>query len=438
MATIIKGDPDPRIAALEQGVIRGTENFFQERERAKKEQKFQDAFRAISSATNYDDAVRAMGLVDREILANPQALALLSQHIEMRFPPQEGVQIEDEFGNISTQAVRKGDVAGALSVAQKSGGRLAQDTELERKRQFEDEDQASQLLGDEYKRVIGAEKLKLEERRTAAAERRARAAEMKAQRTGVTEKDKEIIRVSELLGGDTTRAMKIVYGLEETSIDPQTGEARVLDKATGRVAIIPAESLPDLDQIPGPKEGQALWDAALAGTGPFSALRAAAALPTAYMGVFEPKKTVAARQQLTLSTQRLVRALAANPRFAASELDRIRKEFSLGPSMWVHPETLRRRMVTVDSELRLWLAQSQRDSVDPRLPSDARAEAKKSISAIQNFISEMGIPEEHRNGTVMETSAEGVPPDVASKYPEVTFERWNRLSPEQKKRLRGM
>lgn len=434
MATIIRGEPDPRFAVLEQGVNRGVENFFQERERAKKEQKFLDAFRAVNAAPDYDSAVKAMGLVDREILANPQALSLLGEQIQRRFPPQEAVQIDTPEG-IQTTAVRKGDVSGALSAAESRGGRLAQDTELERQREFQDEDQTLQVLDAKYKRELGEKKLSLEERRTAAAELRARAAAAKAaQGKGPSEKDKEIDRVTALLGGNRDRATKIVYGLEDTDIDPQTGEARILDKVNGRVAIVPAESLPDLDKVPGPKDGQTLWDAAIAGTGPFSALRAGAALPTAYFGVFEPKKTIEARQKLDLATQKLTRALSVNKRFPQGELENIRKNLSLSPSMWVHPETLRRRMVTVDSELRLWYEQAVRDGNDPRVPGPERAEAKASARDIQNFISELGVPEEHRNGQG-DQNAGGVPDAVATKYPQVTFERWNRYTPEQRKRL---
>ncbi len=433
MATIIRGDPDPRFAVYEQGVQKGVENYFQEREKAKHEQKFKDAFTAINSALSYDEAVKAMGSVDREILANPQALALLGEQIQRRFPPQEAVQIDTPTG-IQTTAVRKGDVAGGLLAAQQAGGRLAQDTELERQRRFQDEDQTLQELDAKYKQELGAKKLSLEERRTAAAELRARALANKAANSKMSEKDKEIARVSAMLGGDTARAMKIVYQLEQTDIDPQTGEARVLDKLNNRVAVVPAESLPDLKSVPGPKEGQALWDAALAGTGPFSALRASMALPTAYMGVFEPTKTVEARQKLDLATQRLVRALAVNRRFPQGELDNIKKNLSLSPSMWVHPETLRRRMVTVDSELRLWLAQNKRDAQDPNIPSDARADAKTAAADIQNFIVELGVPEEHRNGSG-EQNVEALPDSVKTKYPEVTFERWNRYTPEQKRRL---
>lgn len=439
MATIIQGGPDLRQAALEQGVSKGIENYFQERERAHKEQKYLDAFRAVNAATSYDEAVKAMGLVDRELLANPAAMQLLGDQVARKFPAQESVQVDDGSGNISTVGVRKGDVAGGIAAAQAQGGRLAQDTELERTRTFQDEDQATQLLDADYKRVLGGEKLKLEERRTKAAELRAQAAMQRSkQGKGPSEKDKEIARVSELLGGDTARAMKIVYKLEDTDIDPATGEARVLDRLSGRVAVIPAESLGDMDHVPTPKEGESLWDAAVAGTGPFSALRAAAALPIAYGGVFTkglaPNKTIEARQKLDLSTQKLVRALAANPRYASAELERIRKDFSMSPSMWTHPETLRRRMVTVDSELRLWQAQAERDAIDPKLPGKNRAEAKASLSAIKNFIADMNVPEEHRNGQ-QEQNVETVPESVTRAYPEVTFERWNRLSREQKKRL---
>jgi hypothetical protein len=431
MATIIQGPPDRRYAALEEGVSRGVENFFQERERAKKEQKFADAFRAINAAQSYDEAVKAMGLMDREILANPQALALLGEQIQMKFPPQEAVTLDTPEG-IRTTAIRKGDVAGALAEAQASGGRLASETELERKRTMEDDDQATQLLDAEYKRELGLSKLELEERRTRAAELRAQAAATRAKAgKGPSEKDKEILRLSEILGGDTTRAMKIVYGLEETSIDPQTGEARVLDKTTGRVAVVPAENLQDFENVPAPKDGQGLWDAALAGTGPFSALRAASALPTAYMGVFEPKKTVESRQRLNLASNKLVRALRETRAFAEAKW--IESEINVKPSVFVHPEVMRRRMVTLHHQLTLWKAQRDRDAMDPKLPSDERANSKVASREIQNFLSELAVPAEHLAG--QEQSVEALPENVQRNYPEITFERWNRLSPAQKKRL---
>lgn len=434
MATIIRGEPDPRFAVLEQGVTRGVENFFQERERAKKEQKFQDAFRAVNSAQNYDEAVKAMGLVDREILANPQALALLGEQIERRFPPQEAVTIDDGLGNISTKAVRKGDVTGALSAAEESGGRLVHETTLERQRNTEDAEATAAVLKTRFDQDVANKKLAMEERRTKAAELRARAAAEKAKAGGdLSEKDKEIMRLSKILGGDVTRAMKIVYGLEQTDLDPATGEVRVLDKATRRAMVIPAELANEIQTVPTPEEGKTLWDAALAGTGPFSALRAASALPTAYFGVFEPKKTIEARGRLDTAVQGFIRAVANSERFPVAEQERIRKDFGIGSSMWVHPETLRRRMVTLNTDLKLKLAQSKRDSTDPALPGKDRASAKRDVTEISNFLAQMGVPEEHEAGRVQEVS--GVPEVVQQKYPEVTFERWNRYTPEQKRRL---
>lgn len=433
MATIIQGPPDARFAVIEQGVNRGVENYFQERERAKKEQKLSDAFAAINASTSYDQAVKAMGLVDREILANPQAMQLLASQIELKFPPQEAVTI-DTPGGVETKAVRKGDVAGALSAAQEAGGRLASETELERKRTMEDEDQSSQLLDSEYKRVLGAERFKLEERRTKAAELKAQAALLKAKQGGsMSEKDKEIARITQLLGGDSARAMKIAYKLEDTDIDPATGEARILDKLTNRVAIVPAESLQDMDHVPTPKEGKTLWDAAIAGTGPFSALRAATSLPTAYLGVFQPEKTNESRQRLQTSVQSFIRAVANSERFPVAEQERIRKDFGLTPSIFVHPETMRRRMVTLDADLRVKLTQAERDSVNPQLPGKDRASAKRDVTEIRNFLSLMNVPEEHRVG--QEQNVETLPASVQKAYPEVTFERWNRLNPAQKKRL---
>lgn len=431
MATIVQGGPDLRFAVLEQGVSRGVENYFQERERAKKEQRFLDAFAAVNAATSYEDAVKAVGLADKEVLMNPAAMQILNGQIERRFPPQEGTLIETPEGT-RTVVTRKGDVAGAIAQAQAQGGRLESEAAVEQQK-------SEHLFDREYQQALDKEKLSLEERRVKALEQRAQILRSNANKPPKpSEKDKEIDRIATILGGDPsdyTRATKIVYGLEQTSVNPTTGEVEVLDKITGNVAIVPQEVAEGLEKVPSNAEGKTLWNAALAGTGPFSALRASAALPTSYMGVFVPEKTVEARQQLELSTQRLVRALAANPRFPATELERIRKEFALNPSIWVHPETLRRRMVTVNNELDLWLAQANRDSQDRTQPPQARAEAKQSAAAIRNFISELGIPEEHRRGET--SSIEQVPESVQTRYPQITWSQWQRLTPEQKRRLQG-
>lgn len=95
MATIVQGSPDPRKAALEQGVGQGIQNYFAAKKKKQQEQKFLDAFKAVNEAGSYEDAVKAMSGIDREIVANPQAMQMISQQIDRKFPAQEALQVID-------------------------------------------------------------------------------------------------------------------------------------------------------------------------------------------------------------------------------------------------------------------------------------------------------------------------------------------------------
>lgn len=95
MATIVQGGPDLRQQALQGGVQTGVQNYFAARKKKKQEQKFLEAFRSINESPDYDTAVKNMATVDREIIANPQAMELLSQQIDRRFPETEALEVMD-------------------------------------------------------------------------------------------------------------------------------------------------------------------------------------------------------------------------------------------------------------------------------------------------------------------------------------------------------
>ena len=199
----------------------------------------------------------------------------------------------------------------AINTATQMGGRLTQDVDVENQRS---DLVLKQRLAEE-KATRDNERLELERRRTAASE-------MRAQKTGMpkpSEKDKEIARLTQVLGIPMDRALRLAYDYEKVDVIPETGEVRLTDAISGQAVIVPQEMLDDDPQgIPKAADGKSLWDAARYATGPFSQLRAAWSLPGSYMGVFVPEKTEQARAQLKMSTQRLIRALANNPRFAAT------------------------------------------------------------------------------------------------------------------------
>lgn len=420
MVTVVRRSPDLRKQAIEQGVGAGVSNFFKARQEKVEQERFAKAFADISSAKSYEEAVQQMAGLDRRILTNPQALQVLSEQIDRKFPAQEAVQVEKD-GLVQTVATRKGDVQGAINTAQQMGGRLTQDVDVEAQRT---DLELKQRLANE-KSIRDQERLELERRRTAASE-------LRAQKTGMpkpSEKDKEIARLTQVLGIPIDRALRLAYDYEKVDVIPETGEVRLTDAISGQSMIMPQEILNDDPQtIPKPAEGKSLWDAARYATGPFSALRQAWSLPGNYMGVFVPEKTEQARAQLKMSTQRLIRALANNPRFAATELERIRKELALSPSVLIHPEAMRRRMVTTHQELTLWKAQMDRDA-NPKsgLPPDQRSAAKSSSVEIGNFLAQLNVPEEHLRATM--DPQEELPANAAKFF---SADEWNRLTEQER------
>jgi len=95
MATIVQGGPDLRHSTLEQGVSTGISNYFATRKKKQTEDKFVDAFRQVNEASDYETAVKSMSSIDREVMANPQAMQLINDQINRKFPEQETMEVID-------------------------------------------------------------------------------------------------------------------------------------------------------------------------------------------------------------------------------------------------------------------------------------------------------------------------------------------------------
>ncbi len=101
-----------------------------------------------------------------------------------------------------------------------------------------------------------------------------------------------------------------------------------------------------------------------------------------------------ARSTLRTASNNLIRALSINPRFPVGEIERIKNETNLDPSLVNSPEAMRADMIALDRSLRLRADQELRDSRDQQLSTTSRANARKAASDINNFLAQLGAPEE--------------------------------------------
>lgn len=119
MATIIQGSPDLRYQALEQGLGSGVANYFAERQKKQQQDKFLNAFRAVDQSPTYEDAVKNIALSDPEILANKDAMQILQEHIDKKFPQQDTLEVVDKGGQKQTITYAKGRPPSDVELASK-------------------------------------------------------------------------------------------------------------------------------------------------------------------------------------------------------------------------------------------------------------------------------------------------------------------------------
>lgn len=108
MANVVYVPEDPRFKVLNEGVAKGTSNYFEERRKQRLGKIFDKSFDKINAAPSYEAAVTALADVDPAILTDPAAMEMLSKQIAMRFPEQETLEVFNAEGKPQNINYRKG------------------------------------------------------------------------------------------------------------------------------------------------------------------------------------------------------------------------------------------------------------------------------------------------------------------------------------------
>lgn len=188
------------------------------------------------------------------------------------------------------------------------------------------------------------------------------------------------------------QASDIVDGRLKIEIVPETGRARLINTVTQEVEEIPITG--NQEDIPRPEAGNTLYDIAPLATGAESAVKSGVSGVSGQLGGPVAEDTIKARSTLKTATGELIRALSINPKFPVGEIKRIKEEVDIEPSAFDSGESLRARMEALDKSLRRRAAQAERDASDPSLPEQVQSDQAANASAIKNFITTMGVPQE--------------------------------------------
>jgi len=103
-------------------------------------------------------------------------------------------------------------------------------------------------------------------------------------------------------------------------------------------------------------------------------------------------ETTRARQAFSVEANNLIRALSINPKFPVGEINRIREEIAITPSIFRSSEGLRERMIAVDEGLLRRLENERRTSKDPAMSATARQNSLQAANDIENFLEALGVP----------------------------------------------
>jgi len=211
-------------------------------------------------------------------------------------------------------------------------------------------------------------------------------------------------------GVDMDMAQGIASGRYATSRDPITGTAQIVDKATGQVVGRPQPAgagagppvvppAPPAPAVAPPPVPAGLYGKAGETTGAVSAAKDLSTstlgqLPGAVGEFFSFPETVKDRQVLTAASGALVRALSVNSRYPVGEMQRIRDEVGLNPSVLESKTGAQAKMEGIHSYLTTLKKSELAAAQDPALPADRRQDALEKLQAIDSFLGIMGVPED--------------------------------------------
>jgi hypothetical protein len=264
-------------------------------------------------------------------------------------------------------------------------------------------------------------------------------------------------------------AQDIVDGYRRIEVVPQTGNVRLINEISGEVTELPigranqrgqggqaqggdddpastAQALDQAEIPPGQlnqqtaQEGSTLWESTEGVAGIPGAIteawqRTGGQIP-GLGGGEETRETVGNRQFFRLAQGDLIRSLSINPRFPVAEMERIRRETDIEPSMWDSQDSLKTRMRRLDKYLRGRLERERQAAKNPNMGQEARANAQRAAKDIANFLDVLGVPREGQGQRGAQTEgAVGQRRDNRQQSSGLTPDRIRSMSRERLNRL---
>lgn len=202
-------------------------------------------------------------------------------------------------------------------------------------------------------------------------------------------------------GMDPAAAQQRAVGIVTGSLEPlETGG--VLNMATGQIEgsqLIPTDQIP----VGGTVQGEGLYNQAGDATGflPGGARLSSDTLGQLPLvgGLFHFPDQVEAGQAYRQATGELIRALSINPRFPVAEMNRIKQEINIDPSVFRSAPAMRSRMEELDRYLAGRMAHQAEVANSGGVPMEDRINARRAFEDMKRFRDLLGVPQAATNGT---------------------------------------
>jgi len=219
-------------------------------------------------------------------------------------------------------------------------------------------------------------------------------------------------QIRDLVGLNIPRdqAILIVDGLLKMDVNEETSDIILTNLATQTAIKIPLSQDTTLGPIASAEPNRTLFAQARYATGLGSSLQAAASPALAWINIPVSEKVIHARQQFRIQSRQLIRALANNPRFAATEMTAIANSMDIEPRLFDDPSLLILRLASLKESLETRRDQLARDKDDASLSSEDQGFSASAEKEINNFLAVLGKPEDAgTSGTLSADSDAGTP-----------------------------
>lgn len=166
-----------------------------------------------------------------------------------------------------------------------------------------------------------------------------------------------------------------------------------------------------------------IYDAARLGTGWWSGLKQGWSVLAGNVGLPVADETAKARQALATNAQYMLRALSVDPNDpSVKEIERIRSDINLLPSMSDNPKLMQIRVGEIDTGLRALYQRAVADAEDTSLSDEFRSKRRSLAASIRSFLPVLGFKEKPGDIPV----PAGIPPEVSA--------LWQYMTPEARER----